>query len=203
MSQAARRRPGRPRHDDPSARDAIAEAAGRLFAAQGYDATSVRAIAGAAGVDPSLVAHHFGDKQQLFLSVVALPIDGAAVVRTLLEGPEEAVGQRLAELALGLMSDPGPRGRIIALVRAAATNDAAAALLRERLTEGVLEPLASSLGRDRPRLRASLLMSQTVGLMMARHVVGLEPLSSAGAEELAAALAPVLQHYLTGDLGSA
>lgn len=36
---------------------------------------------------------------------------------------------------------------------------------------------------------------------MARYVVGLEPLASAPPDAVAAAIAPNLQHYLTGPLG--
>ena len=53
---------------------------------------------------------------------------------------------------------------------------------------------------DEPELRANLAGSQMVGLVMARYVVGVEPLASVAPEVVAKALAPVLQHYLTGDL---
>jgi len=41
-----------------------------LFAARGYDATSLRDIAAEAGVSPSLVLYHFQSKEQLFRCVV-------------------------------------------------------------------------------------------------------------------------------------
>ncbi len=47
-------------------KDAIARVAGRLFAERGFTATSVRAIAAGAGVDPALVIRHFGSKEALF-----------------------------------------------------------------------------------------------------------------------------------------
>lgn len=55
------RRPG-----GSGTRDAILAAAKDAFSAQGYTATSLRAVARAAGVDPSLVTHFFGSKPGLF-----------------------------------------------------------------------------------------------------------------------------------------
>jgi len=46
-----------------------------LFAEYGYDATSVRAIANAAGVSPGLVIHHFGSKAGLRDAVNAEVVD--------------------------------------------------------------------------------------------------------------------------------
>lgn len=51
-------------------REAIARAALTLFASDGYERTSVDAIAAEAGVSKRTVYSHFGDKERLFLSVV-------------------------------------------------------------------------------------------------------------------------------------
>ncbi len=51
-------------------REAIARAALTLFASDGYERTSVDAIAAEAGVSKRTVYSHYGDKETLFLSVV-------------------------------------------------------------------------------------------------------------------------------------
>lgn len=51
--------------DDRSTAARIRDAAIELFGEAGVAATSVRAIAAAAGVSPALVIHHFGSKDQL------------------------------------------------------------------------------------------------------------------------------------------
>jgi AcrR family transcriptional regulator len=63
----ARRRPGRPtrRANTPDPREALLVAAGRLLAARGLEALSLRAIASAAGVTPAMVHYYFGDKRGL------------------------------------------------------------------------------------------------------------------------------------------
>ncbi|HUN36702.1 MAG TPA: TetR/AcrR family transcriptional regulator [Trebonia sp.] len=57
-------------------RDAIARAALTLFAVDGYERTSVDAIATEAGVSKRTVYTHYGDKETLFLSVVRDTYDG-------------------------------------------------------------------------------------------------------------------------------
>ena len=87
-----------------------------------------------------------------------------------------------------------------ALVRAAASEEQAAALIREVVNERLLLPLILRLGSDQPELRASLIASQIVGLTTATHIIRLEPLTCAPAELLATSLTPVFEHYLSGTL---
>lgn len=189
------RRPGRNR-----TRDSIAAAASTLFAEQGYDRTSVRAVAREAGVDPALVTHYFGSKQRLFVEVSRLPVPPEAIVAQVVEGPRRQAGLRLANLVLGVLETPAGRERMTALVRAAASEPAAADALRQLIQEHVVGPVAQTLGADRPELRATLAGAQVVGVVMARYVVGVEPLASTSADEVARAIAPTLQRYLTEPL---
>jgi AcrR family transcriptional regulator len=194
---------GRTRGRRPSGsgtREAILAAATRQFAEVGYPRTTLRGIAREAGVDTRLVTHYFGTKQQLFVSVAELPFDPDDVLATVLaDGPEHA-GRRLAGFALTMLEAPAARQTMTGLLRAAASEDEAAGLVRDLLTERILVPIARRLGGDRPELRASLLGSQMAGLVVARHIVGLQALVDTDPQELAAAVAPVLQHYLTADL---
>ncbi len=193
------RRSGR-RPGAPDTRGAIAAAAGRLFAERGYDRTSMRAIAAEAGVDPALVTHYFGSKQRLFVSSVELPIDPSIVLAQVIDGDVEGAGERLARTVVAVLESPAGRERATSIVRAAASEPEAAALLREQIAKQLFGPVAHSLGGDSPELRANLVGSQMVGLVMARYVVGIEPLTSVDPETVIRAIAPVLQHYLTGDL---
>jgi TetR/AcrR family transcriptional repressor of mexJK operon len=60
--------PGRPK--DPAKRAAILEAAQRLFMRNGYDGSSMDAIAAEAGVSKLTVYSHFTDKETLFSCAV-------------------------------------------------------------------------------------------------------------------------------------
>ena len=188
------------RRGESGTRDAIAEAAARLFGGEAYDRVTVRAIASAAGVDPALVIHYFGTKERLFLSVAGLPIPPEEVVARVLAGDRASAGLRLARFVVGVLEDPHERARVTAVVRAAASEPSAAELMRELLSRELTLPLAEALGSEDAALRANLAGSQVVGLIMARYVVGVEPLASAPAETVVAALAPTLQRYLAEPL---
>lgn len=179
-------------------REAIAAAARAQFGLLGYDRTSMRSVALEAGVDPTLVSHFYGSKQQLFVTVVDLPFDAGAAVGQLLDGPRAGIGRRLADFVLDVLEQPEGRARMTGLVRAAAAEDAAAELVRRRVSTEFLHPLAAGLGVDASEQRAALVASQVVGLVMARYVVRLEPLARLSPEAVAAAVAPTFQRYLTG-----
>jgi AcrR family transcriptional regulator len=189
------RRPG-----DSGTRDAIRAAARQQFAEQGYDRTSMRSVALQAGVDPTLVSHFFGSKQKLFAEVMQLPFDPAAIIPRILAGDPEGIGARLATFVLTVLQTPEGYARLTGLIRAAASEDAAAAVVRERVSREILAPLAAGLGSDRPELRGSLAASQVVGMVMARHVVKVEPLASLPPEHVIAVIGPTLQRYLTAPL---
>ena len=190
------RRPGQ-----SGTREAIADAARGLFSERGYDRTTIRGIASAAGVDPALVNHFFGSKQELFAAVTTFPIELEAAIPQIAEGPRSKVGLRLADFLLDALEDGETRRRIISIVRAATSQPEAARAAREIVTARVLMPIAEGLAADQPTLRASLINSQMVGLVMARCVLELEPLASLPRDELVRAIAPNLQRSLTGPLG--
>jgi AcrR family transcriptional regulator len=193
------RRSGR-RPGTSGTRDAIAAAAREAFAGLGYDRASLRGIAQRAGVDPALVLHFFGSKQQLFASVVQLPFDPETVLPQVLAVGRGAIGESLARFVVGMLETERGRNSLTGIVRAAASEPAAARIVREMVTERIFVPLAEALGTDDAQLRASLVGSQVVGLVMARYVVAVEPLASADPATVIAAIGPTLQRYLVEPL---
>lgn len=189
------RRPG-----DSGTRAAILAAAREGFGSTGYAGTTIRSIARAAGVDPALVHRFYGTKESLFAAALDMPADPSVILPALLAGGNDGLGERVVRTFLGIWDATPGQGPMLALLRSAVSDEAAAATLREFLTRVALGPLAQAAGGDRADLRASLVASQMVGLAMARYVLHLEPLASANAEELAAAVGPTLDRYLTGPL---
>ena len=183
-------------------REAILDAARRAFAEQGYQQATVRGVAELAGVDPALVHHYFGTKQELFVAAVQLPVNPVEQLAAVLADDPDLVGRRLAETFLSIWDHAADQSPLLALVRSAVGDEHAAAMLREFITEEVLGQIARRLGSPDARLRAALVGSQVVGLMMARYIIRVEPLASAPAAQVAAAIGPTLQRYLTGDLGA-
>lgn len=160
----------------------------------------MRVVARRARVDPALIAHYFDSKERLFLETVELPIEPEVVLPAVVAGDRRAVGERVARMLATLLDEERARSQLTGLVRAAASEPTAAALVRELIQSRVLAPIARALDSDEPELRASLASSQVVGLVMARHVVEVEPLASLTPERLAALVAPTLQRYLAGPL---
>ncbi|MEU6264700.1 TetR/AcrR family transcriptional regulator [Saccharopolyspora shandongensis] len=178
---------------------ALLAAAREVFTEQGYDAATVRAIAGRAGVDPAMVNHWFGGKEGLFTAAVHIPINPAEVVPQLLVGDREQLAERLLRRFLTAW-DNAEGGQFAALVRSVAANEHAVGMLREFIQNVLFNRLVKTLGMDHAELRTALCGSQIVGLGMARYVIHLEPLASADHDTVVAAIAPNLQRYLTGDI---
>ncbi|MFG1900498.1 TetR family transcriptional regulator [Micromonospora carbonacea] len=198
---ATSRRTGR-RPGNPGTREAILDAARTAFAERGFDASSIRSIAAAAGVDPALVHHYFGGKDQLFLAAMGAPLDPGELLPRVLAGDPDGVGERLVRTFLGVWDSPAGVAAV-ALLRSAVSNEWTARLLREFLVTQVLRRILQHLDVDPAELplRGSLVASQLVGLALMRHVVRLEPVASAPAETLVAAVGPTVQRYLRGGLG--
>lgn len=192
------RRPG-----EPGTRERIEAAARTSFAELGYEGATIRVVAARAEVDPALVHHYFGTKQRLFLSVMSLPVDMDRVFESILAGPRESIGRRFVGTLLRLWRDPTVLAVMIGLVRSATTEPGAADLLRDMLGRQGIFAFVAAVAPDDAEQRAMLVGTQVIGLAMARHVIGIEPLRSADPEWLAAAIGPTIERYLTGSLGDA
>lgn len=199
----APRRRGRPPRAQaeagPGARERILEAARAEFAQRGYDKTSVRGIAKAAGVDAALVHHYFGTKDEVFEAAVEMTLEPVQLVPLVLgaEDDIDGVGERLARYFIGVWENPATRAQLLAVFRSALTHEAAAKVLRAFVLRRVLERVAADLKVPDARLRAELAASQMVGIAVLRYVIKVEPLASADPEEIVRMVAPTLQRYLT------
>lgn len=199
VANTNRKRPGRPRGATDT-RDRILASARELFACNGIDRTSIRAVAAGAGVDAALVHHYFGTKQQLFAAAIHIPIDPMEVLRPMRETPIGELGLRLPSVLLPIWDSELGAG-LIATLRSLLTG-ADVSLARSFLQEVVVAEVASRV--DTPPgtgvIRAQFVASQLMGVVMARYIVQVEPFASLPAEQIAQTIAPNLQRYLTGDL---
>ncbi|RKN40443.1 TetR/AcrR family transcriptional regulator [Streptomyces hoynatensis] len=173
----------------------ILEAARELFARQGFERTTIRAVAAAAGVDPALVMQHFGSKQGLFTQAVrvAVPESPAAQARD----QEQVVDALLGSLGLKLDGLPASS---LAMMRSMLTHPEAAAHAREVL-EAQISGLAEATAGPEARARAALLMSITVGVAVCHQLLALDSLRGTPQDRLAALLRPALRALLDEDPG--
>ncbi len=198
MSGEARSR-GR-RRGGPDTRGQILETARRSFADKGFGATTIRAVAAGAGVDPALVHHYFGSKDDLFLAALQIPVDPRRLVPAVLEPGVEGAGERLLRLFLSVWDDPGTRLPLLALVRASLAEEGPETLLRQGLMRMVFAPLRAALPREEADRRVQLVASQLIGLVLTRYLLAIEPLASMPPEDVVAWVAPTVQRYLDGPL---
>jgi AcrR family transcriptional regulator len=190
------RRPG-----NQDTREAILTAAREAFAERGIDGATVRLIAAAAGVDPALVHHYFGTKDELFLAAIQAPIDPMEIIPRALEGAPDGLGERLVRAMLSVWDSPAG-GPAVAMVRSAVSNDLIAKMFRDFVVTRVLRQVVKNLDLDPAEgaLRATLVASQIAGLIMFRYIIKVEPIASASQETLVALIGPTVQGYLTGPL---
>ncbi|WP_041303829.1 TetR/AcrR family transcriptional regulator [Mycolicibacterium rhodesiae] len=198
-TNAERKRPGRPRGTSDT-RERILSSARELFARNGIDKTSIRAIAADADVDPALVHHYYGTKTELFAAAIHIPIDPMQVIGPLQQIPVEEIGRTLPLLLLPLWDSEMGKGFIATLRSILAGSDPS--LVRSFLQEVITKEVGSRV--DNPPgsgpLRVQFVASQLVGVVMARYILELDPFKSLAVEQIAETIAPNLQHYLTGEL---
>jgi AcrR family transcriptional regulator len=189
-ANVAGRRPGQ-----TQTRDDILAAARNQFGQRGYNGATIRGIAAEAGVNPALVHHFFGTKDQVFVAALNVPVNPAVMVELITQGPRDNIGERILGLFLGLWRAPETRQTFLALIRSVANNEQVAGLMRQFLEQTVVGPVSKAL--DLPPLRLTGAASQAFGLAMARYVLAVEPLASATDDEVIALYGPVFQYYFT------
>lgn len=189
---------GRRAGDPDRTRTEILAAARREFARLGFAGTSVRAVARAAGIDPALIAHHFGTKRELFLAVHQIPSDPSDLIGPALGAPDAQRGEELARAFLErFLGDPAQSG--VSLIRCAATDSGAADLLRGNLEAaftGQAPKLMPGVDETDAGARAALISSMLVGVIFHARVLQVEPLASHDPAELARRIGPAIQTVL-------
>lgn len=172
---------------------AIARAALTLFASDGYERTSVDAIAAEAGVSKRTVYSHYGDKETLFLSVVRdtyeamLARIGEIVGRVAWERDlRAALISCMTEVTRSVIRSP-ERSTLVRLLMAEAPHfpDLIELLHARQITPLVAAPLENLtaagrlVGQDGTdgRQAAEHLMALTFGQVSNRSLMGTVPLS--------------------------
>ena len=179
-----------PRRSD-NTRAAILSAARERFAADGYERATIRAIAADAGIDPAMVMRYYGNKEKLFAAAADFDLD----LPDLTSVPRRRLGVTLVAHFLRRWSRDDA---LVALLRAAVTNTAAA----ERMQQIFAAQLAPQVAAVCPEpaeagTRAALIATQMLGFALCRYVLRLPPMLRPSTEEITGWLGPTIQRYLT------
>ena len=180
-----------PRRSDTT-RAAKLDAARRHFAREGFAKATIRAIAGDAGIDPSMVMRYYGSKDGLFDAALDVDLglpDLAAVA-------EDALGEAVARRFLELWETPPGNELLLALLRSSVSYEAVVQRFQQ-VFAGQLMPMVMRIGdpADAPR-RAGLVVTQILGLALCRYVLRLEPVVALSREQIVTTVGATVQRYL-------
>jgi AcrR family transcriptional regulator len=167
----------------------ILDAARRLFGELGYDRTTIRAIAAAAGSDPGLLMRYFESKEKLFAQAATIPPDGP-ITGT----PEEIADLLVAGLTAKLADEPAAA---LAALRSMFSHPDAGREVRDAMTRHQRQVIASMPGDDAV-LRSGVIGALTIGAVIGRHLLHLDGLRDADPAEIGAVMEPLIRELVQG-----
>jgi AcrR family transcriptional regulator len=171
---------------------AILDAARELFAADGFERTTIRGVAGRAAVDPALVMQYFGSKEGLFAASTRWSNEHRTILTATTDNlPAAAIADLLSHFEQG-----DDREAAVALMRSCLTHPAALAAMRDQVMCERKEAVAAQLDGPDAELRAALFAACMIGLGMARYLIKLEPVATAAPADLERLFTPVLRALL-------
>jgi AcrR family transcriptional regulator len=180
-------------------RDAVLAAAKQRFATEGYERTTLRAIAHDAHVDPSMVLYLFGSKEELFRESLRLIMDPDVLAAALTEGDGD-IGVRMVRTYLRIWEGLDTAASMRTMLQSATSNSDAHEAFRGFMQSYVQPAVAAALGGgEQAVLRATLAASQLVGVAMLRYVMQVPPVSTLSTDEVVTLIAPTVTRYLTAD----
>ncbi|NRQ37497.1 TetR family transcriptional regulator [Nonomuraea sp. NN258] len=162
-------------------RQRLLDAARELFAEHSYEQVTVRMIAAAAGANIALVGRYFGSKAGLFGAVM----EGEPSVRRVFDGDPAGLPRRLAEYAAERMFHD-PESAILRSLERSAGHPDVQALLRERLSNAIVGPLAARLDGPDAHARARMATAVFLGIGSMRRLAGPQAPTAADVDRLTA-----------------
>lgn len=183
--------------DGSNARDArrqrteatILEGARQQFADAGFERTTIRSVALAAGVDPALVMQYFGNKEGLFAAATRWSGEHEQI----LTASTDTLAFAAVEDLLAHFEQGDDTESAVALMRNCLTHPTALAAMRDEVMCERRNAVAAALTGDDVELRAALFGACMIGLGMARYLIKLQPVAGATPEQLHRLMGPVLQ----------
>jgi AcrR family transcriptional regulator len=176
-------------------RDRILEAARQIFCEHGYDRATIRTIAAAASIHPSMVMRYYGSKEGLFAEAVKFDLD----VPDLSEVPPEEIGRTLVRHALKRWA--ADESELPALLRISVTHEDARDRLETILREQVAPAIARACGTRRATRCAALIATQMLGIAMTRYVLRLPIVTALSDRTIIDEVGPRIQAYIDGTQG--
>lgn len=166
------------------------------FAERGFANTTIRSVATAAQVDPSLVVHFFGNKDGLFSASVGNVLAGPrSQLREALAPGLPGLGRRLASTYLGLWEDPTTALHLSAIYRSASSNRHASKMVQLQLIDVITPELSAGLPANFVA-RFPIVMGQLLGIALTRYLFGATGDERLSLEDLIDVIGPALDRTL-------
>lgn len=191
--------PGRPKGTGRDTKAKIGKIASKQFSEIGYEKTTIRSVAEASGVDPKLVMHYFGNKEKLFASTMSLPHEAAAAMALLSLVPKRQWGSRISDL-VWLSKKAKSNKVMVGIIRASASEDKAAEMLREFYAENLFNPMLAALKVDNQEIRSVMLSSLMVGYTFNNEILNLFEHLGVSDKKTKALFAKTVQTILTTEI---
>ncbi|OFQ42747.1 TetR/AcrR family transcriptional regulator [Corynebacterium striatum] len=194
--KAERKKAGR-RPGAPEAREKILEAACMRFSEVGFEATTIRAVAKEADVDPALVMHYFKNKDGLFDAVIAV----LKMLPAQLGASTDLRGFIANYLRLWESEDMGPRLR--AVVRGGIGSSHASAILRESIMDSFVTALLetefaqSTISEGNLLGKIAYLGPILIGTAIARYVVEVPLMTEKSIDDIVEDMYPAIETLLS------
>jgi AcrR family transcriptional regulator len=173
----------------------ILHEARRLFAEEGFDRATIRAVAKRTGVDPALVMQYFGSKEELFAAAMK-GAHGGGSART---APREEIPAAALRDVLRKFEEADDREAAVALLRNFLTHPEANRIMRDEVMCAVTTDLARTIGGPDAQLKAALLLSCTAGMALARYLLELPGLAGASRSDIERLMVPALKALLDAE----
>ncbi len=182
-------RTGRPR-DAAGSKQALLLAAQSLFGQRGFESTTIREIGDLAGVDAALIARYFGSKADLYIAAVVAEGQG--------DEPDEEF-ESLADMAEAILARTDEHGLgpvTQALIRSDTPEEIRQAA-KTHLMRRLVEPLVADMTRrgvTEPDIRAEIVASALLGIVLSRALGWFAQLHAVTREELVELITGLLDH---------
>jgi AcrR family transcriptional regulator len=173
----------------------ILDAARELFAEQGFERATIRAVAARAHVDPALVMQYYGNKEGLFAASARWQVDHTRLAAASLED----VPLTALEELFAAFEDPVMRDSAIALLRNCLTHESALGIMRDDVMCEPQAMIAKTIGGPDAELRAGLLGAAMIGTMIVRYLLEIPAVATASREDIERIMAPVLKTLVDPD----
>jgi AcrR family transcriptional regulator len=144
-------------------RERLTEAARVRSLRDGYQVTTLRAVAADVGVDPAAVSYHFGSKHGLFGEAMALRRNPSRALAEALEGDPAGLVDRALRAVTDLWEDPELRGPLAELEHAALGDEDLLRVFAEYMEREVIARFAEFLRGPRATERAAAAAGVSVG----------------------------------------